>query len=80
MNSTKEELKFLNDVKMKVSVSLGATKKMFYEILSLKEGDILSIENSIEGYIQVNINNQSFAIGEMVIANEKYGVRVIDLA
>ena len=75
-----QDLSFLNDVQLKVNVSVGSTKKMLFEIVSLKEGDVLKLDSNIEGYINVYINNQSFAIGEMVVANDKYGVRIIDLA
>lgn len=74
------DLAFLNDVKLKLHVSVGKTKKMLFEIVSLKEGDIIELDTSIDGYIKVNINGQTFALGEMVIANDKYGVRIIDLA
>jgi len=73
-------LEFLNDVKLKIHVSVGKTEKMLLEIISLKEGDILKLDTGIDDYIKLHINGQTFALGEMVIANEKYGVRIIDLA
>ena len=74
------ELDFLNDVKLKIHASVGKTSKMLLEIVSLKEGDIIELDTNIDGYIKVHINSQTFALGEMVIANDKYGVRIIDLA
>lgn len=74
------DLSFLNDVRLKIHVSVGKTSKMLYEIVSLKEGDIIELDTNIDGYIKVHINGQTFALGEMVIANDKYGVRIIDLA
>ncbi len=74
------DITFLHDVKLKVNVSVGSAQKMLYEIVSLKVGDVLQLDSSIEGYINVYINNQNFALGEMVVANDKYGVRIIDLA
>lgn len=75
-----EDLSFLNDIKLKINVSVGSTKKMLLDIISLKEGDILKLDTSIDGYINVLVNNQPFALGEIIVANDKYGVRIIDLA
>ena len=75
-----EDLSFLNDIKLKINVSVGSTKKMLLEIISLKEGDVLKLDSSIDGYINVSVNNQPFALGEIIVANDKYGVRIIDLA
>ena len=74
------ELEAFSDIKLRVDIEIGRTHKMLIEILSLKEGDIIELEKSTEEYINVNINHKPFAIGELVIANEKYGVRIVDLA
>jgi len=74
------DLSFLNDVKLKIHASVGSTKKMLLEIMSLKEGDIIVLDTTLDDYINVYINTQKFALGEMVVANDKYGVRIIDIA
>ncbi len=79
-NPIDPKLEFLSDVKLKVSVNVGKVHKLLIEILSLKEGDILELDKNIEEYIDIRLNNKSFAIGEIVVANEKYGVRIVDLA
>ncbi|NPA64580.1 MAG: flagellar motor switch protein FliN [Epsilonproteobacteria bacterium] len=79
-NPIDPKLEFLKDIRLKVSVSVGKVEKMLIEILSLKEGDILQLDKSIEDYIDIKINDKKFAIGEIVVANEKYGVRIVDLA
>ena len=74
------DVSFLNDVKLKVHVSVGSAKKMLLEIMTLKKGDIIELDTSLDDNINVYINSQAFALGEMVVANDKYGVRIIDLA
>ncbi len=75
-----EAVKFLEDVELKVSVSVGSTQKFFGEVLKMKEGDIIQLDKHTEDYLDIYINGKLFAIGEMMIVNEKYSVRVIDLA
>ncbi len=79
-NPIDPKLEFLSDVKLKVSVHVGSAQKLLVEILSLKEGDVLELDKSVEEYIDIKLNNKNFAIGEIVVANEKYGVRIVDLA
>ncbi|WP_200763819.1 FliM/FliN family flagellar motor switch protein [Nitrosophilus alvini] len=79
-NNSIPDISFLNDVELKINVTVGKTSKMLMDIVALKEGDILKLDKGIEEYIDVHINNQIFALGEMVVANEKYGVRIVDLA
>lgn len=73
-------LSFLNDVELKVNVSVGKTKKTLLDILSLKEGDVIKLDTNIDGYIYFYLNYHLFALAEMVIVNDKYGVRIVDLA
>ncbi len=73
------KIESLKDVNVKFSVNVGKTQKILAEILALKEGDVVELDKNIEEYVNIDLNNRPFAIGEMVIANEKYGVRIVDL-
>ena len=79
-NPVNPKLSFLEDVNVKLSISVGTIEKMLIEILALKEGDIIELDKKIDEYVDIRLNDKKFAIGEIVIANEKYGVRVVDLA
>ncbi len=79
-NPIHPQIDFLSDVHLKIDIEVGRVHKLLIEILSLKEGDIIELDKSTEEYITVHLNRKPFAIGELVIANEKYGVRVVDLA
>lgn len=79
-NPIHPQIDFLSDVNLKIDIEVGRVHKLLVEILSLKEGDIIELDKSVEEYITVNLNRKPFAVGELVIANEKYGVRIVDLA
>ncbi len=78
-NPVDPQVEFLKDVKVRFNVQVGSVEKMLIEILSLQEGDIIELDKNVEEYVNVMLNDRPFAIGEMVIANEKYGVRIVDL-
>jgi len=74
------DLEFLSDVNLRVHVEVGKVEKLFFDVLKLKEGDVIKLDKNVEDYIDIYVNGQHFAIGEMVVVNEKYAVRVVDLA
>lgn len=73
------DLDFFSDISMHISVEVGKIQKIFAEVLKLKEGDIIKLDKNVEDYMDIYLNGLPFAIGEMVVINDKYGVRVIDL-
>ena len=79
-NPIDPQIEFLSDINLKIDVEVGRMHKLLVEILALKEGDIIEFDKNIEEYITIRLNQKEFAIGELVIANEKYGVRIVDLA
>ncbi|MCX7737866.1 MAG: FliM/FliN family flagellar motor C-terminal domain-containing protein [Hydrogenothermaceae bacterium] len=48
-------------------------------LLSLKEGDIIELNKNIEDYLEVYLEDKPFGKGELVIVNDKYSFRLIDL-
>ncbi len=74
------DITFLKDITVKVTGEVGRTKKLFIEIITLKEGDILKLDKSTEDYVELYVKDQLFAVGELIVANDKYGIRVVDLA
>ncbi len=73
------DLEFLADITLRLNAEVGRTKKLFIEVLNLKEGDIITLDKNIEDYLDIYINGNLFAIGEMVVVNEKYSVRLVDI-
>ncbi len=70
---------FIYDVELKAHGTVGKTKKLFKDIFKMKEGDIIQLDKNVEDYIDLYINDQLFAIGEIMIVNNKYSLRIIDI-
>ncbi len=80
MEEAKERLNSFADIKLRIHVEVGRKRKYFHEILHLREGDIIKLDKNLEDYIDLYINDNLFAIGELVVVNDKYGIRIVDLA
>ncbi len=74
------DISFLHDITLKITGEVGRTQKNFIDILRLKEGDIIKLDKHVEDYVEIYLRGQIFAIGELVVVNEKYAVRIVDLA
>lgn len=75
-----QDITLLQDIHLRLDIQIGSVEKMLLDIVNLKVGDIIALDKNIEEYIEVKLNNQSFAIGELLITNGKYGIRIVDLA
>ncbi|WP_206915665.1 flagellar motor switch phosphatase FliY [Alicyclobacillus suci] len=72
-------LSLLFDVPLNVTVELGRAKKVIREILELAPGSILELDKLAGEPVDILVNNKRIAIGEVVVIDENFGVRVTDI-
>jgi flagellar motor switch protein FliN/FliY len=72
-------LSLLFDVPLNVTVELGRAKKMIREILELSPGSILELDKLAGEPVDIYVNSKRIAIGEVVVIDENFGVRVTDI-
>lgn len=72
-------LSLLFDVPLNVTVELGRAKKMVREILELSSGSILELDKLAGEPVDILVNQKRIAIGEVVVIDENFGVRVTDI-
>ncbi|GMA49028.1 flagellar motor switch phosphatase FliY [Alicyclobacillus contaminans] len=72
-------LSLLFDVNLNVTVELGRTKKTIREILELTPGSIVELDKLAGEPVDILVNNKRIAIGEVVVIDENFGVRVTDI-
>ena len=73
------KLKMILDVPLKVSVELGRTKMMVNDLLQLGQGSVVELDKIAGEPMEILINNKLIAMGEVVVVNEKFGVRLTDV-
>jgi flagellar motor switch protein FliN len=72
-------LSLLLDVPLNVTVELGRAKKAIRDILDLTPGAILELDKLAGEPVDILVNNKRIAIGEVVVIDENFGVRVTDI-
>jgi flagellar motor switch protein FliN/FliY len=77
--SEPNNLNMLLDIPLQVTVELGRTKRMVKEILGVSQGSIIELDKLAGEPVDILINNKLIAVGEVVVIDENFGVRVTDI-
>ncbi|MCH5150191.1 MAG: flagellar motor switch phosphatase FliY [Spirochaetales bacterium] len=72
-------IKLLMDVNMELTVELGRTKKSIKDILGMGEGTVIELDKLAGEPVDVLVNGQLIAKGEVVVIDENFGVRVTEI-
>ena len=75
----KRSLDFLNNVPMKLTVELGMGDISIRDLLQLGQGSILELEKLAGEPLEVKVNDRLISKGEVVVINERYGIRLTDV-
>jgi flagellar motor switch protein FliN/FliY len=73
------KIDFISDVPLRLSVEIGQTTKTVREILSLNEGSIVEFTKVVGEPMDITISGRLMARGEIVVVNERYGVRISEV-
>lgn len=73
------DLDMIMDIPVQISVELGRTKMPIKDLLQLSQGSIVELTALAGEPLDIMINGLLFARGEVVLVNEKLGVRVTDI-
>jgi flagellar motor switch protein FliN/FliY len=69
----------LYDVPLNVTVELGRTKRSVREVLELSQGSIIELDKLAGEPVDIYVNQQRIARGEVVVIEENFGVRVTEI-
>jgi flagellar motor switch protein FliN/FliY len=72
-------LDFILDIPLEVSVELGRAKMMISELLQLSQGSVIELTKLAGEPLEIFVNQKLIARGEVVVVNEKFGIRMTDI-
>ncbi len=75
-----ESLEFLLDIPLRLSVEVGRTVMNIGDLLTLGPGSIVELDKMAGEPLEIYINQKLVARGEAVIVNEKFGIRLTEVA
>ena len=72
-------LEFILDIPIEVTVELGRSKMLVNELLRLGQGSVIELSKLAGETLEILANHKLIARGEVVVVNEKYGVRLTEV-
>ena len=78
-NGEPASLDLILDIPLTVTVELGRSKMLINDLLQLGQGSVIELTKLVGEPLEVLVNNKLVARGEVVVVNEKFGVRLTDI-
>jgi flagellar motor switch protein FliN len=78
-NDPSHGIELLMDVALEVSVELGRSHMAIAEILALRTGSVIELDKLAGEPVDVSVNGTLIARGEVVVVDEKFGVRITEV-
>ena len=76
---TPVNMDFLLDTPLELTVELGRTKMLINDMLKLGQGSVIKLSKLAGESLETLANQKPIARGEVVVVNEKYGVRLTEI-
>jgi len=74
-----QDLDLILDIPVNLTVELGRTKIPIKHILQLAQGSVIELDAMAGEPMDVLVNGCLIAQGEVVVVNEKFGIRLTDI-
>ena len=74
-----KNLDLILDIPLTVAVELGRSKMLINDLLQLGQGSVIELTKLVGEPLEVLVNNKLVARGEVMVVNEKFGVRLTDI-
>lgn len=74
-----ERLARILDIPLRLTVELGRTKILVQDLLELHKGSVVELSKLAGEPLEILVNDKVVARGEVVVVNEKFGVRLTDI-
>ena len=73
------DLSMILDIPVQLTVELGRTRIAIKHILQLAQGSVVELETLAGEPMDVLVNGYLIAQGEVVVVNDKFGIRLTDI-
>jgi flagellar motor switch protein FliN len=74
-----QNLDFIMDIPMEVTVELGRTRKKINDLLRIQDGSVIALQQLDGEPVDILVNKTLIARGEVVVEKEKYGIRIKEI-
>lgn len=77
--STHNDIDFILDIPVQLTVELGRTRLPIRHLLQLAQGSVVELDGLAGEPMNVLVNGRLIAQGEVVVVNDRFGIRLTDI-
>jgi flagellar motor switch protein FliN/FliY len=74
-----KNLDLLMDISLPVTIELGRTQMLIKDVLEIGPGSVIELQKLSGEPVDLYINEKRFALGEVVVIDENFGIRITEL-
>jgi flagellar motor switch protein FliN/FliY len=74
-----QNMEFLLDVPLEITVELGKNKITIGDLLKLSQGSVVELDRTTEQPLEIFVNKKLMAQGEVVVVNDRFGIRLTNI-
>lgn len=74
-----EELEVILDIPVTVSMEIGRTLITIHDLLRLNKGSVVELDRVAGDPLDIFVNQTLIARGEVVVVNDKFGLRITEI-
>ncbi len=79
LSNTRNDIDMILDIPVQLTVELGRTKLAIKNLLQLAQGSVVELDGMAGEPMDVLVNGCLIAQGEVVVVNDKFGIRLTDI-
>jgi len=79
LSDTHNDIDMILDIPVQLTVELGRTRIAIKNLLQLAQGSVIELDGMAGEPMDVLVNGCLIAQGEVVVVNEKFGIRLTDI-
>jgi flagellar motor switch protein FliN/FliY len=79
MDHPQRDINFILDIPLEITVVIGKTKILVQELLQLGQGSVIALDKLAGEPMEVFVNDRLIGRGEVVVVNERFGIRLTDI-
>jgi flagellar motor switch protein FliN/FliY len=74
-----QNMDFLLDIPLEITVELGKAKISIGDLLKLSQGSVVELDKMTNQPLEIFVNKKLMAQGEVVVVNDKFGIRLMHI-
>lgn len=78
-STPKNGMAFILDIPLEITVELGRTRMVINDLLKLGQGSVVELSKLAGETLDILANQRLIARGEVVVVDEKYGIRLTEV-